>query len=91
MARVARLVVIGIEHLGRHRLAETSATRHTTETAFGEKGIIDNGDKPRLVNIFAVPYSLEPSIADIDICAHNRLDFAAKVALFCEPTKLSPK
>ena len=72
-ARVARLVVIGAQHLGRHRLAETTAARHAAKSSLREKCAVDNGNQARLVNIFAVPYALESSIADVDICAHDFL------------------
>lgn len=72
MARITRAIVIGAQHLGGHRLAETTATRHATETPLREKRIINDVDKPRLVNILTVPHTLEPSIADIDICAHGK-------------------
>jgi hypothetical protein len=81
MARVARLVVIGIEHLGRHRLAKTTASGYAAETSFCEKRTVDYGNKPRLVNIFTVSSTLKSGIAYIDICSHVCLDFDAKVGI----------
>ena len=64
-------VVVGTEHLRRHRLAEAAAARHATETLFREKRLVDNGNESRLVDVFTIEDSLESRIADIDICAHR--------------------
>ena len=82
VARIARLVVVGTQHFGCHRLPETTAARDATETALCEKRAVYNGNQPRLVNVFTVPYSLESSIADIDVCSHDVFDFGAKVEIF---------
>jgi len=71
MSRVARMVIIGAQHLGRHRFAKTAAARHATETALGEKRPVDDGDKPRLVNIFTFSYPLKSSITNVYIYAHD--------------------
>jgi hypothetical protein len=76
--------IVFAQHLVRHRLAETPTARNATETTLREKCAVDNGDKFRLVNIFTVPYPLESSIADIDICSHDILDFGAKVERILE-------
>jgi hypothetical protein len=43
VARVARLVVIGTQHLGSHRLAKASATTDTAEATLCKKRAVDNG------------------------------------------------
>ena len=69
--RVARLVVVGIEHLGRHRLAEAAAARHTAEAALREQRAVDYRDQTRLVNVLAVAAALESGIAGVDISSHS--------------------
>lgn len=80
-ARITRLVIVCAQHLGRHRLSKTPTARHTAETTLCKKRTVDYRDKPRLVNIFTVPYPLESSIADIEVCSHDSFDFAAKVTI----------
>ena len=65
------MVIVGAKHLGCHRLAKPPATRDATEASFREKGAVDDGHKPRLVNVFTVSYTLKPGIADVDINAHD--------------------
>ena len=53
-AGVARLVVVGTEHLGRHRLDKATTTRNATKASLSEKRIADHGYQSRLVNVFTV-------------------------------------
>ena len=34
-----------------------------------------------LHDVFYISYSLESSIADVDVCAHNVIDFGAKIVI----------
>ena len=52
-ARVARIIVVGAEHPGRHRLAEAAAACHAAEPLVGEKRPVYYGNQPRLIYIFA--------------------------------------
>ena len=70
VARVARLVVVGTQHLCRHRLAEAAATRHTAVTLACLQGLVDNGYQLRLVNVFPVSCTLEREVPFVDIRTH---------------------
>ena len=70
LARVARMVVVGTEHLGCHRLTEATATSHTTEAALREQCTVDNGDEPRFVNVFAIANPLKSCITCVYINSH---------------------
>ena len=46
------MVVVGTEHLGRHRLAEAAASGDAAETPFREKRVVDHGNEPCLIDVF---------------------------------------
>ena len=68
------MVIVGIEHLGSHRLAEAPAARHAAEPALREERPVDHANERRLVDILAVSCRLEPRIAYVDIYSHKRID-----------------
>ena len=66
-----RLVVIGAQHLCRHRLSEPSAAGDAAITLFGVKRSIDNWYETRLVNIIVSDYVAEFPVASIDVYTHS--------------------
>jgi hypothetical protein len=70
-ARVARVVVVGTQHLGRHRLAEAAAARDAAHALLGEERAVYHADQFRLVNVLAVPDSLEIGIPPVDKYSHT--------------------
>jgi len=73
LARVARVVVVGGEHLRRHRLAEAAAAGHAAQFLLGEERLVHHGYQPRLVNVLRVADLAEPLVPLVDVYA-NRLN-----------------
>ena len=71
LARVARLVIVGTQHLCRHRLAEAAASCHAAVAALRVERRIDQRNKRCLVNILVSYDVAELTIAFIDICTHS--------------------
>ena len=67
LARVARLIVVGAQHLGCHRFAETTATRDATETTFRKQRRVNNAYQPRLIDVLAIAGSHKSYVSCINI------------------------
>ena len=69
-ARVARVVVVGSQHLSRHRLAEAAAARHAAHLLLSEQRLVHHGYQPRLVHVLRVAYLAEAFVTLINEYAH---------------------
>ncbi len=65
------MVVVGTEHLGRHRLAEAAASGDAAETPFREKRVVDHGNEPCLIDVFPFARGAESLIPNVDINTHD--------------------
>ena len=72
------MVVVSIQHLGGHRLAEAAAAADATELALGEECPVNHADESRLIDVLTVPCALESCITYINICTHNQ-----SICTFC--------
>ena len=70
VTQVTRLVIVGTQHICRHRLAEAAAAADATEALLGVERAVDDSNQHRLVDVFAVSGSLEPCVAYVDVCTH---------------------
>ena len=79
--RVARLVVIGTQHLCRHRFSETAAASHAAIAVLCVDGSIDKRNQRSLVNILLY-YDIAPSIiASVYVCTHSFSSVAGEISL----------
>ena len=69
-AGVARLIVVGTQHLGRHRLAEAAAAGDTAVAVLRIESRIDNRYQRCLIYILVSHNVTELTIASIDISTH---------------------
>ena len=91
-ARVAWLVIVGTQHLCRHRLAEAAASCHAAVSALRVERRIDQRYQRCLVNILMSDDVAELTIASIDICTHGFKSVAGVISpqSRCKDTTLFP-
>ena len=80
LSRVARLVVIGTQHLCRHRLAESAAAGDATVAVLGDETRIYPRKQRNLVNIFVRYDVSECFITFVYICTHCFLTVAGVIS-----------
>ena len=77
-ARGARLVIVGTQHLRRHRLAEAAAAGDATVAALRVERRVDQGNQRCLIHILVSNDVSEGVIASINICTHSVLSCAGE-------------
>ena len=79
LARVARLVVVGTQHLRSHRLTESAAAGDAAIAVLGVEARINQRYQRCLVNIFMRHDVSECFITFINICTHSFLTVAGVI------------
>ena len=67
---VARLVIIGIQHLCRHGFAKASRTTDTGQIPVCTDRTVDIGNKHGLVNVLVTSCFCETTVSPIDVDTH---------------------
>lgn len=64
------MVIVCVEHLGGHRLAEAAAAADATKPALREERLVYHADGSRLIDVLTIPCGLESSITNINVYTH---------------------